>query len=106
MLKESGLRKINFAGGEPFIVDQGHFLGHLVEFCKKDLQLESVSIITNGSRVTEEWMERYGPYLDIMGVSCDSFNDETNIKIGRHNASERNTLSHVMKMKLIRDWCL
>jgi molybdenum cofactor biosynthesis enzyme MoaA len=37
LLKDNGLKKINFAGGEPFIVDKGHFLGELVEYCKKDL---------------------------------------------------------------------
>jgi radical S-adenosyl methionine domain-containing protein 2 len=30
LLKESGLKKINFAGGEPFIVEKGKFLGDLV----------------------------------------------------------------------------
>jgi radical S-adenosyl methionine domain-containing protein 2 len=59
LLKESGMKKINFAGGEPFIVDKGNYLGELVEFCKKELNIESTSIITNGSRVTEEWMARY-----------------------------------------------
>ena len=64
-----------------------------------------MSVITNGSRVTEEWMARYGQDLDIMGVSCDSFDHNTNLLIGRQNESERQTLSHMMKMKLIREWC-
>lgn len=75
LLKESGLKKINFAGGEPFIVDKGRFLGELVRYCKRELGLESVSIISNGSRITQEWMQEYGEDLDIMGISCDSFND-------------------------------
>ena len=28
-------------------------------------------------------MEEYGYYLDILAVSCDSFNEDTNEKIGR-----------------------
>jgi hypothetical protein len=45
--------------------------------------LESVSIVNNGSKVTEKWMSEYAYYLDIMAVSCDSFDGETNKRIGR-----------------------
>jgi radical S-adenosyl methionine domain-containing protein 2 len=45
--------------------------------------LESVSIVNNGSKVTEKWMSEYAYYLDIMAVSCDSFDGETNRRIGR-----------------------
>ena len=50
-------------------------------------------------------MAQYSSFLDIMGVSCDSFKDDTNILIGRYNASERQKLTHIEKMKMIRDWC-
>ena len=40
--------------------------------------MESVSIVNNGSKVTEKWMSEYAYYLDIMAVSCDSFDAETN----------------------------
>ncbi len=92
------MKKINFAGGEPFILDQGKYLGELIKYSKDDLSLESVSVISNGSRVTQEWMNTYGRYLDIMGVSCDSFDDETNVKIGRFNANEIKNLNHKEKM--------
>ena len=49
MLKAAGMKKVNFAGGEPFM--QAEFLGELVQYCKETLKLESVSIVTNGSRV-------------------------------------------------------
>ena len=45
--------------------------------------MESVSIVNNGSKVTEKWMSEYAYYLDIMAVSCDSFDGETNKRIGR-----------------------
>ena len=80
-LKEAGMRKINFAGGEPFLYPK--FLGELVVFCKQTLQLESVSIISNGSLIKEAWMEKYSKYLDILGISCDSFDETVNVKIGR-----------------------
>ena len=69
--------------GEPFLVNKGEYLGELVKFCKEELNLESVSIVNNGSKVTEKWMSEYAYYLDIMAVSCDSFDGETNKRIGR-----------------------
>lgn len=56
------MEKINFSGGEPFIHKQGKFVGELVEYCKRDLQLPSVSIVSNGSLITEEWFQQYGMY--------------------------------------------
>ena len=32
----------------------------------------------------QKWFEDYGQYLDILAVSCDSFDEEVNKKIGRH----------------------
>ena len=40
-------------GGEPFLVQRGKFLGELVKYCKSDLQMESVSIVSNGSLIAE-----------------------------------------------------
>ena len=34
MLRQAGMKKINFAGGEPFILETGKFLGELVKYCK------------------------------------------------------------------------
>ena len=47
------MKKINFSGGEPFFKDK--LLGQLVEFCKAELKLESVTIVSNGSLIKEEW---------------------------------------------------
>ena len=51
----------------------GRYLGEMVRFCKEELDIESVTVVTNGSRTTEHWMAEYGYYLDIMAVSVDSF---------------------------------
>lgn len=75
------MRKVNFAGGEPFL--NARFLGQLARYCKATLRLESVSVVTNGSKVTAAWLAEYGTYVDIMAVSCDSFVEATNVKIGR-----------------------
>lgn len=55
-----GMEKINFSGGEPFLHDKGEFLGELVQFCKQDLRLPSVSIVSNGSMIKERWFQKYG----------------------------------------------
>jgi radical S-adenosyl methionine domain-containing protein 2 len=75
LLKEAGMRKINFAGGEPFLYPGK--LGWLCQYCKEVLGLESVSIITNGTKVTEKWLTQWGGFVDVMGVSCDSFDERT-----------------------------
>jgi radical S-adenosyl methionine domain-containing protein 2 len=75
LLKESGMRKISFAGGEPFLYPKK--LGWLCQYCKEVLGLESVSVITNGTKVTEDWLAQYGGFVDVMGVSCDSFDEHT-----------------------------
>lgn len=54
------MEKINFSGGEPFIHQKGNFVGKLVRYCKEDLQLPSVTIVSNGSLITEEWFQDYG----------------------------------------------
>lgn len=55
-----GMEKINFSGGEPFIHQRGEYLGQLVKFCKEELRLPSVSIVSNGSLVRERWFKSYG----------------------------------------------
>ena len=97
LLKDAGLKKINFAGGEPFLYPKQ--LAMLCQYCKVDLALESVSIISNGTKITEKWLQEYGQYVDVLGVSCDSFDEDTNIKIGR------GTGENVTQLFRIRGWC-
>ena len=85
MLRDAGMDKINFAGGEPFLKKK--FLGSCVRFCKQELGI-SVSIISNGSLVTEDWLREYGHCVDVLGVSCDSFVEATNQRIGRSNGKK------------------
>jgi len=67
--------KISFSGGEPFMIDKGKYLGELIRYSKKDLGLKTVSVLSNGSLITEDWMATYAPMLDILGISCDSFSE-------------------------------
>lgn len=102
-LKEAGMKKINFSGGEPFL--HADHLGHMVEFAKQTLQLASVSIVSNGSLITQGWIDRYCSSLDILAISCDSFDDATNNLIGRGQTKKEGQLSHVEQLRCIRKWC-
>jgi radical S-adenosyl methionine domain-containing protein 2 len=96
LLNDAGMRKINFAGGEPFLYPK--YLASLIIFCKEELQLESVSIITNGSLVTERFLRDYGKHIDTLGVSCDSFIEATNIKIGRPQGGHIDKFQNVSRL--------
>ncbi|XP_078245356.1 S-adenosylmethionine-dependent nucleotide dehydratase RSAD2 isoform X2 [Pogona vitticeps] len=97
----AGMEKINFSGGEPFLHQRGEFVGKLVQFCKQELKLPNVSIVSNGSMIKERWFKHYGKYLDILAVSCDSFCEEVNVLIGR-GQGKRN---HVENLQKLKKWC-
>eukprot|EP00178_Gracilaria_changii_P000085 TRINITY_DN1006_c1_g1_i1.p1 TRINITY_DN1006_c1_g1~~TRINITY_DN1006_c1_g1_i1.p1 ORF type:complete len:394 (-),score=42.07 TRINITY_DN1006_c1_g1_i1:344-1525(-) len=98
MLRRAGTEKINFAGGEPFL--QHEMLG---ELCKTSHELGmAVSIISNGSLITQKWMQEYGAFVDILGVSVDSFNPKTNAAIGRGGDANNR---HVERILRVRDQC-
>ncbi|XP_013398024.1 radical S-adenosyl methionine domain-containing protein 2 [Lingula anatina] len=101
LLKDAGMEKINFSGGEPFLEKGGRYVGELTRYCKQDLGLPSVSIVSNGSLVKEKWFEDYGEYLDILAISCDSFDFETNDLIGRKQGQK----DHVASLLKVHDWC-
>lgn len=71
----------------------------MLSFCKSELHLESVSIVTNGSLITERFLEENAKYIDILAVSCDSFNEDTNIRIGRGKGG------HVAKLRSLSRLC-
>ena len=98
MLKKAGTRKLNIAGGEPFIYP--HYLGELIKQCKENIKIEKISVITNGSLVKKDFFEKFGKYIDVFGVSCDSFDKETNIRIGRGKKGQ-----NVQKLFKIRELC-
>lgn len=96
-LRNAGFQKVNFAGGEPFL--QAKLLGQLVEYAKVECKFSSVSIISNGSKITEDWFKSYGQYLDILGVSCDSIDEEINKIIGRGKGN------HIMYVTRAAELC-
>ena len=68
---------INFAGGEPLLIRQlPELIKYAVSFGLK------TSVITNGFLITEQFLEEVLPNLDMIGISCHSFNEITKLKIG------------------------
>jgi radical S-adenosyl methionine domain-containing protein 2 len=70
--------RINLSGGEPLLIrelDQLILHAFSVGF--------RVSLVTNGSLLNEKFIENTGNYLCKLGLSMDSPNVETQIKIGR-----------------------
>jgi len=101
LLKEHGMEKLNFSGGEPFLHKKP--LGELVRYCKEDLRLASVSIVSNGSLIDRRWMEDFGHHLDILAVSCDSFDADVLQSFGRCTKSGKT--DHIAQTMQVREWC-
>ena len=78
LIAEAGFRKINFAGGEPSLCP---WLSELIRHAKS-LGL-TTSVVTNGSRITESWLNNLDGSLNILAISIDSVDAETQQKIGR-----------------------
>ncbi|KAL0222035.1 hypothetical protein RCL1_001889 [Eukaryota sp. TZLM3-RCL] len=95
-LKAEGMKKLNLVGGEPFLYPE--FLGELIVFCKEELQLESLSIVSNGSLVTRDFFESFGRYVDIFAVSIDSDVNDVNAALGRSRHA-------VQRVRNIKRWC-
>jgi radical S-adenosyl methionine domain-containing protein 2 len=100
MLADAGMKKINISGGEPFL--QPRYIGEVFKFCKEELGIESCSVVNNGSKVTEKWLDTYGQYLDVMAISCDSFDVETNVKQGR--AEHGTATTHIGNVFKVAQW--
>ncbi|THH11456.1 hypothetical protein EW146_g8035 [Bondarzewia mesenterica] len=102
LLAEAGMKKLNISGGEPFL--KPTFIGELFRFCKEELHIESCSVVNNGSKVTERWLDEYGRYLDVMAISCDSFETETNVRLGRTEQGSA-ARQHTARVFEVSDWC-
>lgn len=78
MLPQAGFKKINFAGGEPMLYPG---LDDVIRAAKKCGM--TTSIVTNGTRVTDEWLGGISRHLDWLAISIDSVNPRTHRKSGR-----------------------
>ena len=80
VLVDYGIKKINFAGGEPTLVP------HLGSLCRRIKDRSqggcAVSLVTNGMKLGP-LLEDYAPWIDWVALSVDSGDDETNADLGR-----------------------
>lgn len=79
MIVNHGIRKINFAGGEPFLYPD---LMECVRHCKQ--MGATTSVITNGSLLKADDMNSMAGTLDWVGFSIDSCFESTEMALGRH----------------------
>ncbi|MEL0101049.1 MAG: viperin family antiviral radical SAM protein [Euryarchaeota archaeon] len=77
-ISSCGVEKINFVGGEPML--HRHLDAWII--AAKSCGL-TTSIVSNGTKMTEEWLTKMRPYLDWLGLSIDASNDEMHFLMGR-----------------------
>jgi len=77
-LAEIGFEKITFAGGEPTLCP---WLYELIATAKEAGM--TTMIVTNGSKISDSFLEVNKNTLDWIAVSIDSLNADTNIATGR-----------------------
>ena len=75
---EFGFEKINFAGGEPTLCP---WLPNLIVRAKEYGLV--TSIVTNGSKITDQWLDDLNGNLDWIGLSIDTVDPEKSVLIGR-----------------------
>lgn len=78
MLSQAGFEKINFAGGEPMLYTG---LDDVIRAAKEYGM--TTSMVTNGTRVTDEWLGGIWGYLDWLALSIDSVDPQTHRRSGR-----------------------
>lgn len=83
-LAEFGFEKITFAGGEPTLCP---WLDDLIHTAKSYGM--TTMIVTNGSRLTPEFLRRNQHVLDWIALSIDSSQASTNIQLGRAISGKR-----------------
>ena len=85
-LCRAGFKKINFAGGEPTLRP---WLPELIQLAKS--HNVTTSIVTNGSRISPDWLDSLGGCLEIIALSIDSVDREAQREIGRVEKGEDKT---------------
>ena len=100
-LAAAGFNKINFAGGEPTLCP---WLSDLIRRAK-ELDL-TTSIVTNGSRMTREWLDSVDGCLDWVAMSIDTVDPGKLTRMGRATRAgpmSENDYLRVMDMLKQRD---
>ncbi len=89
-----GTDQITWSGGEALLVEHAP---ELIKYAHEKGIYNKIT--TNGKLLTPEKIEELKPYIDLVALSIDSFNDETNKKLGRgieHRKTVMNRINHLM----------
>ncbi|MBR7085820.1 MAG: viperin family antiviral radical SAM protein [Oscillospiraceae bacterium] len=78
VLKSDIVSEINIAGGEPLMHPE---ISEIAEYIQK--KGTAVSLVTNGSLMTDEWIAKNALLFRTVGFSIDALNPDLQIKIGR-----------------------
>ena len=78
LIADAGCEKINFAGGEPMLHPGLDLLIRTAKECGM-----TTSIVTNGAKITDPWLDEISGYLDWVALSIDSPCQETHTISGR-----------------------
>lgn len=101
-LAHAGFQKINFAGGEPTLCP---WLPDLIMLAK-ELGL-TTSVVTNGSRVTEDWIDSLNGSLDWAALSIDSVDSDTLLRTGRATRSgPMSEIDYLRTIGILRYHCV
>ena len=102
LLAKEGAEKITFVGGEPTLCP---FLGKLL-MAAKDAGL-TTCIVSNGTGISEEFLDEWNHLIDWVGLSIDASNDQIHCRIGRGLKRDLNTghSRHLEQAKQVWENC-
>lgn len=96
-LAEAGFEKINFAGGEPTLCP---WLPNLIKRAKNHGMV--TSIVTNGSRITDLWLDGLNGSLDWIALSIDTVDPEKLKRSGRALGGGKKPMTEEEYLGIIR----
>lgn len=83
----------NIAGGEPLLYKDLKMLLSSID--------KPISLITNGSKINNDFIENIANHFYMIGISIDSFDYNTNLNIGRCDNNKKTINFDELKKKLI-----
>jgi radical S-adenosyl methionine domain-containing protein 2 len=92
LIAEAGFEKITFAGGEPTLCP---WISELIKEAK-GFGLTTM-LVTNGTKLNEDFLSVNQEFLDWIILSVDSLNDDTNLKSGRAVTGKKTLVSDQYK---------
>jgi len=103
MLADAGATKITFVGGEPTLCP---YLGELLEAAK--IAGLTTCIVSNGTGLSEKFLQTWHHCIDWIGVSIDASNDVLHAQIGRGLKRDlrQQRSSHLADSLIVWDRCV